>query len=199
MVAAFSLILVMIAMLVVIAQSVGSVVYSSSQIQRINHELMLEKLWIDAIERKLVQPSPTEPFMAPVGVDLLDITLNPIGHGFPSGIGAPLANAWNQPIHYCALSAALSGAPDTVVTLRTGLTYGVETIGFNGLRYAYKTTSIPSMEKATPSIVAFVISPRSQGAGLSCDDIRYNALTGIHSVPGADAKVIPIIAPVVVP
>jgi hypothetical protein len=199
MIVSLVMIVIMIGLLSVVAQGLSGILASTIHVQKAATEVMLEKLWVDAIQRSLRQPGPNEGFMAPIGSDLVDPFMTVIGHGFPLGLGAPLNNVMGLPVHYCALSYEAASGTDVIAVLQPGLSYQIESMTINGVRYAHRTTLIPGLQRNSPNIVAFVISPKRAYNALSCNNIAYDAGSGIYSAPGFDAKVLPVFAPQVFP
>ncbi|AYG47617.1 hypothetical protein DV532_25295 (plasmid) [Pseudomonas sp. Leaf58] len=190
----FILGLILIAMLAVAAQSLSGMYSVLNDLEVARQERQVEMLWEASLSSLLVQAGPNGEFVAPLGAALTDVNGVVIGQGLPSAVTGPKVNARGYNPLYCALGRAdLDGIGDTQdITLEPGLSYTVQTVTVGTQAYVTRSSAISAMERGSTSIAAFIISPFEAVDRLSCADIRYDQVTGQHTVAGIRAKVIPI-------
>lgn len=190
----FILGLILIAMLAVAAQSLSGMYSVINDLEVTRQERQVEMLWESSLSSLLVQAGPNGEFVAPLGTVLADTNGVVIAHGLPDAVTGPRVNARGYTPLYCALGrAGLDGVSDTQdITLEKGVSYTVQSVSVGPNAYVARSSTIPAMERGSTSIAAFIISPFEKVAGLSCADIRYDPVAGVHTIAGIRAKVIPI-------
>lgn len=190
----FILGLILIAMIAVAAQGLSGMYSVLNDLELAQQERQIEMLWESSISSRLTQAGPQGEFIAPLGSLLKDASGNVTGHGLPEGLAGPKLNSRGYAPLYCALgreSVESTGGSSEII-LSPERSYAVQTVTIGSERYVTRSSAIPDMERGSTSIIAFIISPLEQTSNLSCADIRYNGVTGLHSVPGVRARVVPI-------
>lgn len=191
--------ILLIAMVSVVAQSFVSLYASANHLEDIQQEQRLSRIWEDAVMQSLVMAGPNGEYLAPLGEDIKNSEGTVIGHGLPSQLVAPKQNALGHVIHYCALGHedVLNPADAGLyyVTLNNAQSYAVETISINGEPYVFRGDAVPGLTRHSHNVVAFVVSPSNGDSNISCSGIQYDGSKGEYFIPGAGAKIIPILAP----
>ena len=189
----FILGLILIAMVAVAAQSLAGMYSVMNDLELAQQERQVEMLWESSLSSLLVQAGPAGEYIAPIGSQLTDANGTVVAQGLPDAVTGPKVNSRGYSPLYCALGrSGLSSDASTAVTLESGISYSVQTVTVGSLTYVSRSSEVPGLERGSTSIVAFIISPLEKADDLSCSDIRYDQVSGLHSIPGVKARVIPI-------
>lgn len=190
----FILGLILIGMVAVAALGLSGMYSVINDLDSAQQERQIEMLWESSVSSLLVQAGPQGEYVAPLGSPLVEGSSGVTAQGLPGEVVGPKVNSRGYSPLYCALGrAGLTGlAPVTNVTLEPGISYDVETLTVGNVQYVTRSSDIPGMERGSTSILAFIISPLEKASGISCADIRYDQVSGHHSIPNLKARIIPI-------
>jgi hypothetical protein len=192
----FILGLVLIAMIAVAAQSLSGMYSVLNDLEVARQERQVDMLWESGVSSLLVQAGPQGEFIAPAGTPLTDSSGSVVAQGLPDALAGPRVNSRGYSPLYCALgrSELADGEPKSTVVLEAGISYSVQNVKIGSITYVRRSSAIPGLQRGSSSIAAFIISPLEPAENLSCADIRYDQVTGLHSIPGIKARIVPIFA-----